>query len=30
MLNKQVGNIEPESKKLVPAQITIVGIKEET
>ncbi len=30
MLNKQVGNIEPESKKLLPAQITIVGIKEET
>lgn len=30
VLNKKVGNIEPESKKLIPAQITIVGIIEET
>ena len=30
VLTKKVGNIEPERKKLVPAQVTIVGIREET
>jgi len=30
LLNKKVGNIEPESKKLPPAEITIVGLNEQT
>ncbi len=30
VLNKQVGTVERESNKLAPAQITIVGIQEET
>ena len=30
VLNKTVGNIEAESSKLAPAQVTIVGVKEET
>lgn len=30
VLNKTIGNVERESNKLAPGQITIVGIKEET